>query len=381
MISDRDANHVDRTIIDILRKGNQELFHSSMIAWLLDPKAEHGYKDGFLRAFAEKVAAVRNGNTRLRDALQTPVSPQIRTETPSGRSRYDILLRVGNMIVIIENKTKSLGNGPQFRQYQGDDRVLVALGLCDISFNEEVQGEYPIITYNDVLSIMENLDDPPPSPFRVLVEHYRAFLKRELGLLSEIKEWCSKGEGKSASRCREIVNAVGTYTENDKRFLNLYLLEHLRRRLLDNGVWRGCSWKVDKNMRSGVWLAIPDPDKQIRSPNFPFDKRIATLRKQYSVALWFHVELWAGILAESDDVDAGMVQLRCNSCSNTKQFVKDFLAIRSAEKPEWQVHDSTVNRNPKTICLIGRPLHREKLANAQFQETMNSFAASFGSFK
>lgn len=31
----------NRTIIDILRKGNQELFHSSMIAWFLDPHGEH----------------------------------------------------------------------------------------------------------------------------------------------------------------------------------------------------------------------------------------------------------------------------------------------------------------------------------------------------
>ncbi len=45
----------DRTLIDILRKGNQELFHSSMIAWLLDPLAEHGLGTGFLDAFAEMV--------------------------------------------------------------------------------------------------------------------------------------------------------------------------------------------------------------------------------------------------------------------------------------------------------------------------------------
>src|SRR4051794_13722152 len=44
-----------RTIIDILRKGNQELFHSSIIAWLLDPLAEHGLDTGFLNAFAEVV--------------------------------------------------------------------------------------------------------------------------------------------------------------------------------------------------------------------------------------------------------------------------------------------------------------------------------------
>ena len=31
-----------RTIVDILQRGNLELFHSSMVAWLIDRKGEHG---------------------------------------------------------------------------------------------------------------------------------------------------------------------------------------------------------------------------------------------------------------------------------------------------------------------------------------------------
>jgi PD-(D/E)XK nuclease superfamily len=76
-----------RTIIDILRKGNQELFHSSIIAWLLDPEGEHGFGPGFLHGFAEAVE--RSGCPKMRSALQTSSTTTITTETTARRSQYD----------------------------------------------------------------------------------------------------------------------------------------------------------------------------------------------------------------------------------------------------------------------------------------------------
>ena len=55
------------TMIDVLRRGNQELFHSSMIGWLLDPNAEHGFGSAFLSAFSALLA--ERGEARLQDAL------------------------------------------------------------------------------------------------------------------------------------------------------------------------------------------------------------------------------------------------------------------------------------------------------------------------
>src|SRR4051812_1478251 len=103
-----------RTIIDILRKGNQELFHSSIIAWLLDPLAEHGLGRGFLDAFAEVVE--QRGNPKMRSALGVSSTLRVSTETTARKSRYDIVLRIGPTTVVIENKTKSLGDEPQFEK-------------------------------------------------------------------------------------------------------------------------------------------------------------------------------------------------------------------------------------------------------------------------
>src|SRR4051812_26211022 len=107
-----------RTIIDILRKGNQELFHSSVIAWLLDPGAEHRLGDGLLHAFARIVE--RHGWPRMREALDAGPTARITTEATARKSRYDIVVQLWSFTVVIENKTKSLGDKPRFEKYAGE---------------------------------------------------------------------------------------------------------------------------------------------------------------------------------------------------------------------------------------------------------------------
>jgi hypothetical protein len=245
-----------RTIIDILRKGNQELFHSSIIAWLLDPKGEHGYGAGFLNAFAEAVE--QKGYPKFRAALRVSPTVKITTETTGRKSPYDLRLDIGATVVVIENKTKSLGDDPQFEKYQGEKTVLVALGLCDMSYSENVKEKFPLVTYADVLAILDRLPESSPLDFRVLADHYRQFLRRELSVLAEIDQWYATGQQGHASEILSLVEAAGTYTKNDRRFLNLYLLELLRRDLLQCPRWKHCRLEKDKNMKSGVWLALFD---------------------------------------------------------------------------------------------------------------------------
>src|SRR5690349_13445615 len=91
---------MNRTIIDILRKGNQELFHSAMVAWLLDPQGEHAYGAAFLHGFAEAVE--RKGYPKFHSALRGATAT-ITTEATARKSRHDIRLMIGKTFVVIEN--------------------------------------------------------------------------------------------------------------------------------------------------------------------------------------------------------------------------------------------------------------------------------------
>ncbi len=312
----------------------------------------------------------------MRSALRASPAPQVTTETTARKSRYDIVLRVGPTRVVIENKTKSLGDDPQFDKYRGEPSVLVGLGLCDISFSGQVRGKYPILTYADVLSILDRITRPPVSDFTVLLDHYRRFLRRELGLLTEIDCWSETGHVAHAAKTLEIVERTGTYTNNDKRFLNLYLLERLRAGLLRSGRWAHCRYKANKNMQSGVWLALFEIDGE---PGvYRFSEPLSSICKQYGVALWFHVELWQGILVKTDQDGAGVVQLRCTSTSDNAKVVEAFRKSRPLRDGER--YAAKVSRSGGSYFLLARPLLRKHLSVPPFNQYMDSFAASFGSF-
>jgi hypothetical protein len=113
--SGEDVMGSERTIIDVLMHGNKELFHSAMIAWLLDPRAEHGFGDAFLRG----LAACLRDETRARKYLAAPVE-SVKTEVKEGRHRLDIVITCADGRVIIENKVKSVGSQLQLEKYENE---------------------------------------------------------------------------------------------------------------------------------------------------------------------------------------------------------------------------------------------------------------------
>jgi hypothetical protein len=362
-----------RTIIDILRKGNQELFHSSIIAWLLDSGGEHGYGGRFLDAFARLVE--ERGDPRFRAALQAAPAFKITTETTARKSRYDIKLEIGSTLVVIENKTKSVGDYPQFDKYQGQNVVLVALGLCEMSFSEQVKGKYPLVTYADVLAILDGLPEPSATDFKVLLDHYRRFLRRELAVLSEIDQWYSTADPIHASAVLKLVEAAGTYTKNDRRFLNLYLLERLRRDLLLSPRWKHCRLQMDKNMKSGVWLALFEVEKG--AGVFRYEDALAALRTGQDDSIWFHVELKDGVFAKDDEDTAGVIQLRCGA-NDAKTFMEGFRRARPLR--DGENYSTRMKKQAGSFYLLARPLLKKHLTASRLMEQLDQFATSLGTF-
>ncbi len=364
---------MQRTIIDILRKGNQELFHSAIIAWLLDPKGEHGFGAGFLNAFAETVED--KGYPKFRTALQASPTVKITTETTGPQSRYDIRLEIQSTFVVIENKTKSLGDDPQLEKYQGENTILVALGLCDLSFSEQVKGKYPLVTYDEVVTILGRLPELPGSAFKVLVDQYRQFLNRELEILWNIDRWYATSDSAHAAKILELVEGIGAYTKNDRRFFNLYLLERLRRDLVKSPRWKHCRLEIYKNTQSGVSLALFDAEKE--ASIYCYKNGLAAVCKEQDATIWFHLELWDGVLATDGESSAGVIQLRCKT-KNAKIFVEGFRRMRPLEKGES--YSARMKKDARSHYLLARPLHKKHLTANEFRKQLEDFAATLGRF-
>ncbi|HUT01672.1 MAG TPA: PD-(D/E)XK nuclease family protein [Phycisphaerae bacterium] len=362
-----------RTFIDVLQHGNRELFHSAMVAWFLDPGAEHSLGDRFLRSFAERIRPV---GSAARAALLAAVAPTVRTEVHAHRGRYDIEVSCGDSRVVIENKTKSVGDPTQLDRYKGEQTHVIALGLCEASYDQNVRGDYPVMTYQSVLDVLDDLH-PAGSEWAVLANHYRAFLRRELCLLAAVRACYEQGD---LSRDAEIAAALADerlYSENDVRFLHLVMLQYFSEYLATRPVWRGTEWSLDKNMRSGVWLA----NFRHLPGGFTFSQPIQQAIGDTGAGLWFHVELWRGLglRARSWDDVAGCLQLRCYAKGRDPASVRERFqqAYEIGQSEAWTAR---TKKSSETYFLVRRELKKSEFVFGSLEAALRSFMAGFGSF-
>ncbi|WP_433934976.1 PD-(D/E)XK nuclease family protein [Sorangium cellulosum] len=83
-------------LLSILGQSRQDLYHSALLAWLLDPQGRHGFGSGFLEALLRRCTSDRPTAelNRARPAL----------EVSKGKVRADIVVAGPGLYLVIENK-------------------------------------------------------------------------------------------------------------------------------------------------------------------------------------------------------------------------------------------------------------------------------------
>ena len=356
-----------RTIVDILKRGNLELFHSSMVAWLIDSKGEHGKGTSVLAKLAETLS--RKGWPQLEEAL-TNGGGKVRTEEKRGNHRYDIWLELPDMKVGFENKTKTVGNELQLQSYQEDGVIVVALGLCDESFVDTVAEQFPLLTYKDVLAAIKATADNgvETDAFSTLVEQYTQYLERELELIELVRNLILCPEKIDRQFLAEKVNSP-LYSENDRRFWNLIILEQCRRILSEQVMWKNTKWSMEKNEPSGVWL-------NGRPCDFVFREPLRKCEEDFGASLWFHAELYVDALMDPDtDRVAGMLQLRSKvKDKRNREFAEQF-------HQQYEARDNCILARPqqkwKDFYVVKRPLQGRDLPGKGIAKALTEFAQTF----
>ena len=357
-----------RTIVDILKCGNLELFHSSMVAWLLDANGEHGMRAGVSAELADTLG--QRGWPQLEKALAKG-GGKVRTEVKRGSQRYDILLELPDTRVVLENKTKTVGNKPKLEAYGRDKTLVIALGLCEESFAHTVGEQYPVVTYRDVLSATKSAAEKGlvGGAFGTLVEQYISYLGRELGIIELVRNLilCPK-EIDLQRLTREVRRSL--YGENDKRFWNLIVLEQCRRILNSQSMWASTEWKLDKNMQSGVWLAGVPSD-------FTFDESIQRCTEDQGAWLWFHAELWGKALESAgSNTVVGMLQLRCEvENKRNKEFAEAFHT--TYESKEGSTRARMPRSDAGSFYVVGKHLNGRDLLGEGIPQALTVFAQAF----
>ena len=111
-----------------------EVKHSTMLAWLLNPKETHGQNDYFLKLFLEKIIELKDDkkeitlsilDIRLEDFCNTNVKTEHSTKgnapttANDDNNRIDVFIKnkERNLVCIIENKVDSSEGDNQLKKY------------------------------------------------------------------------------------------------------------------------------------------------------------------------------------------------------------------------------------------------------------------------
>ena len=156
-------------IFDVLGLDSSEEFHSTFLAWLLDPKGSHGLGDHFLQGFLAVSGAPRA--IRAGDRPSTTIRREKHVALDGGRGRLDIriLNESARFLCAIENKIRAPESGNQLAWYRKvlehdhpDCRVhrvfLTPRGV--MPDDPEEREHWTAISYTDVLRLVEGAIAP-----------------------------------------------------------------------------------------------------------------------------------------------------------------------------------------------------------------------------
>lgn len=177
----------------LFRRSADELTHSYILAYLLDPNRPHGLGDFFLKEFIKlllkrKPLCIEYDNSYV----------EVNTEVPFGDRRVDIIVEMENSAIVIENKVYNLEGEGQTTDiekevkkgegYHNKDCIYVILSPKGINAKNPI---FIAVSYTEIAEILRGLPFSITSsiPFKTsfLLAEFSNHIKEEFEMSRE--EW------------------------------------------------------------------------------------------------------------------------------------------------------------------------------------------------
>lgn len=176
-------------IFQILRITNNEIRHSNFLAWLLDPNQSHKLGDIFLKRFLREVfSSDKFDNVDQVDVEGMSLS---KVEVLREFKNIDILLKLDNVVVCIENKVLSKEHSNQLKRYkeiiesQFPNYQQTYVFLTPDGGDSEQESEYYApISYEFIVEALDRIvsvyGDSMTTQVLTYIKDYTVIIKREL---------------------------------------------------------------------------------------------------------------------------------------------------------------------------------------------------------
>lgn len=193
----------DFNVFETLNMVNAEVRHSNMLAWLFDPKENHGLDEYFIHNFLKSFVSNNKSNIKKPTIFDLEMYNYSDVEIRREYRNIDLLIIIrekeSKLLIAIENKVLSGEHSNQLNRYQetiseefkGFDQFLLFLSPDKtIPSNDD----WIPIDYNDVIdiidSILQNKKDSITKQVTEFIEHYNTILKRYFMGNSEVEKIC-----------------------------------------------------------------------------------------------------------------------------------------------------------------------------------------------
>jgi len=282
-------------IIELFKKGNQELFHSSFIAWLMNKDGEHGFGNRLAKRILKKID------------YDIKADYKIETEYSDGANRYDIFIQQKNYkSLILENKVKSFGSKNQSERYLKSGYAFSYLALLRETI--ENSGKINIIYYKDVLDSISEEKLNLNNHYHFLINEYKNFLSKTIAVFTIVKKYCEGDIIWQDAKKSFEENLKGTTTkDNDVRTYSYYFyyifIEYLRKKSSDLIFGKlnykeseianeNTKWEFEKNMQGPPFLEALIRKFNQPGVNFSFDKNFLHFVKGKNLIIIPRAEIW-----------------------------------------------------------------------------------------
>jgi PD-(D/E)XK nuclease superfamily protein len=302
-------------IFDVLKSAHNEIRHSNVLAWLLDPRGSHRMRDLFLRRFLMLVFH-KSGQEHASylDPVKIDTTPIRAADVLREWNRVDVLVEIvtdtgEQWVVSIENKIWAWQSAGQLATYR--DRVERAFPdaahrvyiFLTVRAEKPDDAEYTVATFSQVSSALEtclaeqggSLGEGP----RLLIEHYLLILRERFMENAEVRKLAQN----IYATHRLALDTIFAYrpdglshatTELEQRIKADAAKLSLRHKYTGKG-WIGFTplcWEVAENKLSQTWSTVLceitlTSDRLIlkafANPNAPFAwrERLCTLAQHF----------------------------------------------------------------------------------------------------
>jgi hypothetical protein len=182
-------------IFDVLKSAHNEIRHSNVLAWLLDPNGSHGMQELFLRRWLMRIFYDEQESASYLDPIKIDSAPFRSVEVRREWNHIDVLVEIETQsgeqwVICIENKIWSWRSAGKLSAYR--DRVERAFPsavhrayiFLTVRAEQPDDDSYVVGRYEQVGSVLEtclverggSLGQGP----RLLIQHYLSVLQERL---------------------------------------------------------------------------------------------------------------------------------------------------------------------------------------------------------